>query len=218
MNESALAFGLLASIFVVVIWLVWLTTSEGSPVEQRANRLGVLAGLATAATLMGGELAIYFLVDRWLGTFLIFPSGIAALLSFWLVGRATYHAAGGGREESGKARALPAVESTTLERQGEVWRQLRDMAHSLETTEGDLINLATGDHLAWTSYRSQKCVAFKLAGNTPLIGVRHMTLDKYLDVQAGMAKVLGLGLGGGRVMFRDGARGYATEGKCTSGP
>jgi len=29
--------------------------------------------------------------------------------------------------------------------------------------------------------------------NTPLIGVRHITLDKYLDVQTGMAQVLGLG-------------------------
>ena len=60
----------------------------------------------------------------------------------------------------------------------------------LETIQGDLVNLASGDHLRWSTSRGQKCIEFRLAGTMPLTAVRNVTLEKYLSVQNGMVKLL----------------------------
>lgn len=189
MYEKAFSLGLMATLAIVVVALVWTATSSRNPVEQRATRLGTLAGLVSAATVAGMELAIFFLIDRWVGAFLATPGFLIGVLSAWIIGRAVYRATGGG-QTADDASSIPAAEPEVIERQGDIWCQLRDMAHFLETTDGNLINLATGDCLTWTIYRGQKCIEFKLAGATPLIGARQVTLDKYLSVQVGINHTL----------------------------
>lgn len=189
MIENAFSLGLLVSLAIVVASLVWTATSNNNPVEQRATRLGVLAGLISAATVACMDMAIFFLIDRWVGAFLAAPGFLIGVVSIWIIGRAVYRATGGGQTAE-SASSPPAAEPEVIERQGDIWCQLRDMAHFLETTDGNLINLVTGDCLAWTTYRGQKCIEFKLAGTTPLIGARQVTLDKYLSVQVGINHTL----------------------------
>lgn len=189
MYEKAFSLGLMATLAIVVVALVWTATSSRNPVEQRATRLGTLAGLVSAATVAGLELAIFFLIDRWIGAFLAPPCVLAGALSAWSIGRKVYRAAGGGQDVE-DVPAISTVEQEVIERQGEIWCRLRDMAHFLETTHGNLINLVTGDCLTWTTYRGQKCIKFKLAGTTSLIGARQATLDKYLSAQVGIAHTL----------------------------
>lgn len=186
-DNIAVTHGILVSLAAVIGFLIWLMTGDNTPMERRASRWGIAAGILCAGLVILAEWGLYAYVDRTAGLFMIMPSIVMALIAMWFGGKAVYRALGGGQE---KPAPKIAVELDTLERQGEIWCQLRDLPHFRETLAGDLINLATGDLAYWAKIEGQKCIEIKLAGKTVITASRYETLTKYLAVQQGMSRLL----------------------------
>lgn len=191
-DPSLVAFGwgaVLTMIFLVLSTL-WLATENYPPVKKRAWRVTFFVVLLSGSLTVAGGMAIYD-ANRIIGAFLAFPCVLIVPSVAWLIGRATYRAMGGPPPQPCTDSAL-VVEKETLEGHGGIWCQLRELPHFRETTGGELINLATGDRVYWTTLNEHKCIRLRLGGTTKLSGSRFETLTKYLAVQQGMAKMLGL--------------------------
>lgn len=191
MNQSldsmALGLGAFITAVTVIVGLALYWTHDLAPVERRARRLGMLAAVLFAALVPMAEVALYR-YNTTLGMFMAIPTALLTVAAFLLGGYWTYRALGGGKQEE-VTRQVP-VEPQTLERQSEIWCQLRDLPQFRETLGGDLINLLTGDRLYWITHLGERCIEINLGGKTPVIGSRCETLTKYLAVQTGLARAL----------------------------
>lgn len=191
-DSTAMAWGLLLTVLMVIVAMIWVVTDDDPPTERRAVRVGIVAGIVSAGLVVVCEVTLYYSVYQTIGAFTMVPSIAFALLALWFVGRAVYFRLGGGQEVE-KSQSIPIeVEQETLEKQGDIWCHLRELPHFRETLGGQLINLAAGDRVYWADFNGQKCIEIKLAGATVITGSRYETLSKYLAVQSGMAKMLGL--------------------------
>ena len=191
-QEMALAWGMLTTLGVVVAGLVWLITGDNPPVEQRAQRMAALGAIVGAVLIGLGEWWLYTNIDATVGAFMLVPSLVLGGLAFFFGGKGGYQAAGGGKEESHTNAPAITVEKETLENQEGIWCRLRELPHIRETLSGELINLATGDQIYWGKLDGAKFVQIKLSGKTLISASRYQTLLKYLAVQEGVARSLGL--------------------------
>lgn len=187
LDSMALGLGAFVTAVTVVVALALYWTHDLAPVERRARRLGMLAAVLFAALVPTAEVAL-FRYSTTLGMFMAMPTALLTVAAFLLGGYWTYRALGGGKREE-VTRQVP-VEPQTLERQGEIWCQLRDLPQFRETLAGDLINLATGDCVRWVNHVGNRCIEINLGGKTSVIGSRCETLTKYLAVQTGLARAL----------------------------
>lgn len=191
-HSMAMVWGLLVTVLMLIAAIVWIATDDNPPTERRALRVGIISGIVSAALVVLCELTLYYSVYQIIGAFMIVPSIAFALLVLWFVGRTVYFGIGGGQEVEKPQSTLIEIEQETLENQGNIWCRLRELPHFRETLGGQLINMATGDRLYWIDLNEQKCIEIKLAGATVIIGSRYETLTKYLAVQTGLSKMLGL--------------------------
>lgn len=191
-QEVAMAWGALTTFSVVMAGLVWLITDENTPIERRALRMGALGATLGAGLVALAGWWLYANIDATLGAFLQMPSFLLGVLAFFFVGKGVYQAAGGGKEENHTSALVITVEKETLEHQEGIWCRLRELPHLRETLSGELINLATGDRLYWGKMDGTECVQMELAGKTLITASRYQTLLKYLAVQEGVARSLGL--------------------------
>lgn len=191
-HEVAMTWGALTTFSVVIAGLVWLITGDDTPIERRAQRMAVIGATLSAGLVALCEWWLYANIDTTLGAFMLMPSFLLAALAFFFGGKAVYQAAGGGKEENHTKAPAITVEKETLEHQGGIWCRLRELPHLRETLSGELINLATGDRLYWGKMDGAECVQMELAGKTLITASRYQTLLKYLAVQEGVARSLGL--------------------------
>lgn len=98
-NELAYFMGLLATLLAMSIFILKVATEDYSPVERRARRFAILAGVAALALVVGSELAIYSFVSQVIGAFMAMPSVGLATIAVWHASRMTYRELGGGREK-----------------------------------------------------------------------------------------------------------------------
>jgi hypothetical protein len=186
-NSMAFIWGMLASLVVIIGFLFWVITAGSPPIERRASRWGALTGTVCAGLVVWAEWCLYTYVDATAGLFMAMPSALMAVAVLWFGGKAIYRMLGGGQV---MAEPKIEIEDETKERQGVIWCQLRDLPQFRETLGGELINLATGDHLYWTELEGRRCIEMKLAGKTLLTASRFETLTKYLAVQQGLSQLL----------------------------
>lgn len=98
-NELAFFMGLLATLLAMTILVLKVATEDYSPVERRARRFAILAGVVAAALVVGAEQAIYFNVSQVVGAFMAMPSVGLATIAVWHASRMTYRKLGGGKEK-----------------------------------------------------------------------------------------------------------------------
>jgi hypothetical protein len=191
MNEAItipIMLGLLATLMAVLIAVWWQWTGANERDERNALRWATVAALLSAAVVGVGEWWLYN-VSSTLGFFMLAPAVALGCVAMWFTARSVYFARGGGKNQEALGRTIE-VEKETLEHQGAIWCQMRDMPHFRETLGGELINLATGDRLYWSKIGDMKCIEMELSGRTLLVASRYETLGKYLAVQVGVARLL----------------------------
>lgn len=191
-QEAAMAWGTLTTLGVVIGGLVWLTTRDSTPIERRAQRMAAIGATFGVGLVALAEWWLYSNIDATLGAYMLVPSIVLGGLAFFFGGKIGYQAAGGGKEENHTNALAITVEEETLDHQEGIWSRLCELPHLRETLSGELINLATGDRLYWVKLDGAKCVEMKLAGKTHITASRYQTLSKYLAVQEGIARSLGL--------------------------
>lgn len=191
-HEVAAAWGTLTTFSVVIAGLVWLITGDNTPNERRAQRMAALVATLGAGLIASGEWWLYTHIDARVGAFMLVPSFLLGGLAFFLAGKAVYQAAGGGKAGNLTDAPTIPVEKETLEHHEGIWYRLRELPHFRETLDGELISLVTGDRLYWGKLDGTKFVQMKLAGKTLMTASRYQTLLKYLTVQEGVARSLGL--------------------------
>lgn len=191
-QEAAMAWGTLTTLGVVIGGLVWLTTRDSTPIERRAQRMAAIGATFGVGLVALAEWWLYSNIDATLGAYMLVPSIVLGGLAFFFGGKIGYQAAGGGKEENYTNASAITVEEETLDHQEGIWSRLCELPHLRETLSGELINLATGDRLYWVKLDGAKCVEMKLAGKTHITASRYQTLSKYLAVQEGIARSLGL--------------------------
>lgn len=191
-NDMAFLWGFLATLSVLVVFAIGYMTHDLAPVERRARRMAIAAGVISAVIVGVAEWELYAAIDMTIGAFMLMPSVVLGMVAMWQGGRRAYRALGGGQNGEPETSSLPlsGIEPETLAHQGELWCRLRDLAHMRETLSGVLINLATGDQLYWTQYRNERCIEMLLAGKTKILASRYETLTRYLAVQEGIAGLL----------------------------
>lgn len=188
--REAFTAGILFSLAVMLCLLLRVVTRDDHPVIQRANRLALAGGLLGIVMLAAVNGVIYRYISRPLASFMLFP--LILVSGAWLLlGMPRLH-----RYFAGKPRSKPSlgpevgVENATRQQQREVWEQLRAMHHFRETLKGELISLATGDRVYWTTSATEPSLAVAFNSSSTLVVSHHETLVKYVDVQSNIARAL----------------------------
>lgn len=99
--ENALLAGMFVSLASMLIFLIFLLTNDYKPIERRAIRMAILAGITAVAAVGGTVVAIYFFVSEVIGAFLGFPSIGLAGIAVWHAFKHTYRLMGGGMDSQG---------------------------------------------------------------------------------------------------------------------
>lgn len=94
--EIASLAGMFTTFISVIIFLIYLITNDYRPIERRAIRMAILAGVASVAAVIGAVVAIYYFVSEVIGAFLWFPSIGLAIIAVWHASKHTYRLMGGG--------------------------------------------------------------------------------------------------------------------------
>lgn len=95
--EIASLAGMFTTFISVIIFLIYLITNDDNPIERRAIRLAILAGVASVAAVIGAVVAIYYFVSEVLGAFLWFPAIALTGIAVWHASKITYRLMGGGK-------------------------------------------------------------------------------------------------------------------------
>lgn len=95
--EIASLAGVVVTLVSVIAFFIYLITDDHNPIERRAKRLAILAGVASVAAVVGAVVAIYFFVSEVIGAFLWFPSIGLAVIAVWHASKTTYRLMGGGK-------------------------------------------------------------------------------------------------------------------------
>lgn len=180
--SDLVGYGALVALVVVLAFVFFAI------VETAAARWAALAGVLGAAAVGGVEWSL-FSINRSVAEFALVPSVLLGFVAMYWSARGVYRRLSvippGATQEGDEAEIK--VEAETLERQGEVWNELRSLPQFRETLRGDLINLASGDLLTWADVDGARCVEIRLAGTTVLVASRFETLQKYHAVQQAIA-------------------------------
>lgn len=190
LDREAFTAGILFSLAVMLCLLLRAVTQDDHPATQRANRLALAGGLLGIVMLAAVNGVVYRYISRLLASFMLFPL-ILASGAWLLLGMPRLH-----RYFAGKPRSKPSlgpevgVENATRQQQREVWEQLRAMHHFRETLKGELISLATGDRVYWTTSATEPSLAVAFNSSSTLVVSHHETLVKYVDVQSNIARAL----------------------------
>lgn len=189
-QNEAFLYGVLLTLLAVAAFALWFVTNFYTPSKRLAIRVALPAGAVGAVGVGLGEWRLYE-VDPIAGAFLLMPAAALVILAF-VFGTWWIYVLAGGRRDAAELKPdqEAVVEPATRESQGGIWCELRELPHILETLDGDLISLATGDLVYWIEYKAEKCIEIKLAGKTIITAIRHQTLKKYLEVQRGVARSL----------------------------
>jgi len=189
-DTQAFSAGILFSLAVMLCLLLRAVTQDDHPVIQRANRLALAGGLLGIVMLAAVNGVIYRYISRPLASFMLFP--LILVSGAWLLlGMPRLH-----RYFAGKPQPKPSVgpevgvEHATRQQQRELWNELRAMHHFRETLNGELISLATGDRVYWTTSAAEPCLAVAFNSSSTLVVSRHETLVKYVAVQSNIARAL----------------------------
>lgn len=189
-DTQAFTAGILFSLVVMLCLLLHAVTRDDHPVIQRANRLALAGGLLGIVMLAAVNGLLYRYISRPLASFMLFP--LILVSGAWLLlGMPRLH-----RYFAGKPQPKPSVgpevgvEHATRQQQRGLWEELRAMHHFRETLNGELISLATGDRVYWTTSAAEPCLAVAFNSSSTLVVSRHETLVKYVDVQSNIARAL----------------------------
>ncbi len=98
--EFALFSGAMATLLVMAVLVIKVMTEHLPPVERRARRLAIAAGVGAALAVVGAEAILYFYMSEIAGAFMAYPSLALATLAVWHASRITYRKMGGGREST----------------------------------------------------------------------------------------------------------------------
>lgn len=189
-DMQAFSVGILFSLAVMLFLLLRAVTQDDHPATQRANRLALAGGLLGIVMLAAANGVVYRYLSRPLASFMLFP--LILVSGVWLLlGMPRLHRYFGGKTQQ-KASLGPdvGVENATRQQQRELWEQLRAMHHFRETLHGELISLATGDRVYWTTSAAEPCLAVAFNSSSTLVVSRHETLVKYINVQSNIARGL----------------------------
>lgn len=189
-DMQAFSAGILFSLAVMLVLLLRVVTQDDHPATQRANRLALAGGLLGIVMLAAANGVVYRYLSRPLASFMVFP--LILMSGAWLLlGMPRLHRYFGGKTQQ-KPSVGPdiGVENATRQQQRELWEQLRAMHHFRETLNGELISLATGDRVYWTTRAADPCLAIAFNSSSTLVVSRLETLFKYVDVQSNIARGL----------------------------
>lgn len=98
--DIAMLSGLAVTIIPAIIYFILLMTEDYSPIERRARRLAILAGVVSAGVIFGTTAIVHFRVSEMIGAFLMYPSVGLTGIAVWHASRITYRKMVGGREST----------------------------------------------------------------------------------------------------------------------
>lgn len=99
--DIAVLSGLAVTVIPAILYFILLMTEDFSPIERRARRLAILAGVVSAGVIFGTTAIVYFRVSEVIGAFLMYPSMGLTGVAVWHASRITYRKMGGGQESTG---------------------------------------------------------------------------------------------------------------------
>ena len=97
--EIASLAGIFVTLVSVVIFLTSLITNDYKPIERRAIRMAILAGVTSVVAVIAAVVAIYYFVSPVISAFLWFPSIGLATIAAWHASRLMHRLMGGGGQE-----------------------------------------------------------------------------------------------------------------------
>ncbi len=109
--EIASLAGAFVTLVSVIVLLIFLLTNDYHPIERRAIRMAILAGVAAMAAVGGTVVAIYFFVSEVIGAFLGFPSIGLSGIAVWHACKHTYRLMGGGMNSQDSPSQEPKASS-----------------------------------------------------------------------------------------------------------
>ncbi|WP_341744091.1 hypothetical protein [Azonexus hydrophilus] len=190
LDEQAFSWGILFALAAVLFLLVRALTEYEDAVNRAAKRRAFVSSVAAVALMVGGNWLVYDHFSRSFASFMVFPLVLIAG-GFLLLGTPWFYRKYGGRVKPQPAE-FPAigVEYATREQQGKLWDELHALPHFVETVNGDLISLATGDRVYWTSCNAEICLAIEFKPGNAITVARYQTLQGYVRVQRNIAQCL----------------------------